>query len=719
MRPWTLQSIAFILSFLSVTSFVTKFSTFHRKKGLSTRQSSTKRCATIDSTLEDRAARFHTDMLRVLESREHMKENLSISHSPLERRRPTVLDSDIDGVERVATMLERMVEIGVATEKSYQIVLKGLADRGRLRWRRDYDTIVCAADEVGPLLDRLWDSMGEISSETCNLALKAYATCSTPRGDRCYADNAQTILERMKESGMTISVETYSHMVHAFAWQQENKKPGRCAKIAQEYFDEMLQLSPDSSTVMQGYHWLLEAWSKSSSRDSTDRAEKIFHKMLEMKDNKEGRLSAQAYSNIILSWTKKRGIDSAEKANRWLLQMVEDYENGGFVDNTEPELIPFNGVISTWCKLHNMDKAEEVLWLADNIRTKCETLSPDVVTFNTVLHGYLFDKNKSKALDRILAIVAYLEENAQERPELKPNEFTYNTVLKAWVQSGRQDYIVRAEETLQKMQDVWDLKPSSRHYNVVINALAKSRYPDARKAYNYFLQMQASETCNPDIISYTTVLECFSKSKDPEAAEIGMNLLEEAINIYDETGNLDMKPNMRTYTMAIRTLSTNSIPKNILKARDLLTRLVDQYEETNDPDLCPNAFPYNYVLDCAANCIGSEKEKLKAFQIAAKTYNDVRHSKIIDADSFTYAFWIKCCNNLLPDGELRTKGVTYAFEQCRNDGLVSSETLKRMLAGTPPKVVSSLLDIKPGTSPTVYRKLSLDDIPPSWSRNIK
>lgn len=269
------------------------------------------------------------------------------------------------------------------------------------------------------------------------------------------------------------------------------------------------------------------------------------------------------------------------------------------------------------------------------------------------------------------------------------------------------------------MREVWGLSPSTRLYNVVINALAKSKTPDARKAYGLLLQMQASGTCKPDIISYTSVIECFSKSSDSEAATIGMELLEQAKDIYEATGDVTIMPNLRTYTMTIRAISTYPTLQNVRTTRSLLQQLEELYGETQNAELRPSAYPYNYVLNCAANCIGGSEDKMKAFQAAAKTYAEMRQSDVTKPDSFTYAFWFKCCNNLLPEGNLRTKGISYAFEQCRADGLVAKETLNRMLAGTPPKVVTAILDIPSDTSPSEYRRLKLDDFPPNWSRNVR
>jgi hypothetical protein len=275
------------------------------------------------------------------------------------------------------------------------------------------------------------------------------------------------------------------------------------------------------------------------------------------------------------------------------------------------------------------------------------------------------------------------------------------------------------------MERLWEegdeaVKPTNRHFNVLINAIAKSKHHfGARKAYDLLQKMQGSDNCKPDIITYTSVIECFSKSTDPQAAEIAEELLEQASIEYEETGDASLMPNLRTYTVTILALSKSPNPDSLLRAKKLLSRLVDSYEETKDEALRPNAYPYNYCLNCAANCLGTAEEKVKAFQLASKTYNEMRKSKYVAPDSFTYAFWFKCCNNLLPIGEIRTKCVTFAFEQCKASGLVTEEVLKRLLAGTPPQLVSDLLDIPASrASPFIYRNMKLEDCPLSWSRNI-
>lgn len=300
----------------------------------------------------DASSRFHMDMRRVLKSRsgddddtKHDESSMITAttrtttpvldvYSPMERRkRPTVLTQDVDGAIRVTSMLRHMVSIGVATEESFQIVLEAVCGRGRLRWKNKDAMVVCAADEVEKIMQELWQRQdGIVSTETCNLALRAYAACSTPRGDRRYAQKAQALLETMEENGIEPSIATYSHLVNAWAWQQGNLENGECAKNAQLNLDHLEKMNPDDATLLQALDWMLEAWSKTRSDDAPPRAEETLNKMIRIKKkNSECPSSlpnSQSYANAILACAKSRGDNSAEKAQDMLFQLFEKYEGG-------------------------------------------------------------------------------------------------------------------------------------------------------------------------------------------------------------------------------------------------------------------------------------------------------------------------------------------------------------------------------------------------------
>jgi hypothetical protein len=330
----------------------------------------------------------------------------------------------------------------------------------------------------------------------------------------------------------------------------------------------------------------------------------------------------------------------------------------------------------------------------------------------------------SYGLDQILEIVDYMQKNSKDQPAIRPDCFTYHCVLKAWAAVKRPDAINGAVEALTNMHKLWEagdksIKSSNIYYNMAINLVAKNtKYSDARTAIDVFHLLQASRFCKPDIISYTSVIECLSKSVHPKADELSLELFDEVWHLYQEKEDLSMMPGLRTYSVTILALTKNPTLDNVMKARELLTQLNNLYERNKNPELKPNAYPYNYVLNCAASCIGDASEQLKAFQVAAQTYRDLRKSLNTEPDSFTYSFWIKAANKLLPDGELRRKCVSLSFEQCKKVGLVNDAVLRRLLAGTPPDLIKELLGLEQNSTPNVYRAMTLADCPPSWSRNI-
>jgi hypothetical protein len=301
----------------------------------------------------DAVTRFHKDMRRVLELRRKtsMANNSKSSSTsilseyfPMSRhKRPTLLMDDVDGAVRVISMLRRMVNIGIATEESFQIVFEALCERGRLRWKTKESGIVCAADEVEGLIEELWMRQGgKVSTETCNLSLRIYAACSTPRGDRHYAQKAQTLLNSMNENGIVPSIESYSHVINAWAWQQGNLDDGKCAEMAQSNFDELMRMYPDDGSVMQALDWILEAWSKSLSADAPSRAERILHQMKLMQSKNSTNIlslpNSQSYANAILAFAKSKRESNAERAHNMLFELIERYEEGSLPDGVEPNL---------------------------------------------------------------------------------------------------------------------------------------------------------------------------------------------------------------------------------------------------------------------------------------------------------------------------------------------------------------------------------------------
>ena len=683
--------------------------------------------------------RFHQDMRRVLESRR----NYLQSHYNLQdrRERPSILENpNVDGAIRVTHMLQHLKSIQSANEESFQIVLEAFVQRGRLRWYQSTTTtnniqgnkLICAADQAEILLEELKQFNLEnnistpISIGTYNLVLQALATCSTPRGDRGYADRSLDLLQEIRENhpNENIPPETLLYVLHALCWQQPNLGPPVCAKEAYKVFQEIESLTSDPNVIFRGYQFLLEAWSKSATDFASDQARYTFECLKELStDNEELQIDAEDFSNIILSCAKtKKKEATAVECEALLMNLIRYFKEGKLREGSEPTLIAFNAVIGVWSVLARGDRAMKILNTLEDLSHDCAKLQPDIVSYNSVLQAHLRNKHRSEGLERAIDLVSVMEERSLDQPLLRPNALTLFTLMKCWIQSGHPDAPMEAHRILQKIIAAWEggdnsVEASNRPFNMIINAYAKSRDPSStQKAVLLFERMKKTKEFKPDIITVTSLIECLSKTSDLGGPLKAESLLNEAFLLY-ESGDMKMKPNSRAFAMTILTFANKQGDTG--RARALLDRLVELHDTTGDSDFKPSEYVYNYVLKCAAN---PSDDRLESFRIAARTYQEMRNSSIVRPDSFTYAFWLKCCNSLLPQNELKEKCVSHAFNECKKDGLVAPEVLGNLVQGNPSGLVSNLLS---GTHHTVSsacdrRPMHLyEKLPEEWKRNVK
>ena len=406
------------------------------------------------------------------------------------------------------------------------------------------------------------------------------------------------------------------------------------------------------------------------------------------------------------------------------------YQSGSFPVGSEPPLIAFNGVIVAWSRQGDYNRAAAVLSLLDKICRVCRNLVPDVVSYNSVLHAYF----RAKApLAKASALVKFMHKHCDSQPSIRPNSFTYYTYLKCLLENRprseeeEQDLMADREDTLNQLETCWlqgdyEMEPTNRIFNMVINAYAKSNDKRAwRKAMHLLERMKTMaahskelSAVGPDIITITSIMDCLSKAFDPQVPQLAQSLLQDAFDRYHETLDTRDRPNLRTYTMAILTLAKNN--GSVVEARQLLDNLEELYKETGDPSLKPNAYPYNYVLNCAANTVSDDPAQ--AFQIATRTFQDLRQARL--ADSYSYAFWIKCCIHLVTSEELKKKCVRYAFDECKRDGLVTAEVLFRLSQALPRHVVmEEMLEGKvsaTGGDAASHANVSVNDLPKDWTR---
>ena len=348
---------------------------------------------------------------------------------------------------------------------------------------------------------------------------------------------------------------------------------------------------------------------------------------------------------------------------------------------------------------------------------------------------------------------------------VRPDPYTYSILLHAWCQQsspGNEKAADYAEELLRrriedvdiskiyddesshshKESEIW---PNVKHYSSVLKAHAKTKSAGgAKKALALLSEMEQrfydasvvddddedggcdtdyhidqKYVAKPDLICYSIVIDSFANSRLPEASSVAYRLLN-ALETKREAGDDSMKANDRVYTAVILSLvhspflddgESDKRINNSQRAWSILERMQKN-------DVKPNAFTYNYIINCAAENNDAEDQKI-SFEIALRAFQALRSSEVDRPDSFTFAFMIKACNNLIPAGSLRTKIILQTFNECCKAGYVNDTILNRLWQGVTREEFYHIVQEKPKRDVAYHPKspIQVANLPSAWSKN--
>ncbi|KAK6774864.1 hypothetical protein RDI58_025865 [Solanum bulbocastanum] len=337
-----------------------------------------------------------------------------------------------------------------------------------------------------------------------------------------------------------------------------NMTNAETALLAMKYFQQRLKLSKEVIV----YNVTLKVLRKNKD---LDRAEKVFDEMLE-----RGVKPDNVTFSTIISCARQCNLP--EKAIKWFEKLPSF--------GCEPDDVTYSVMIDAYGKAGNVDMA---LSLYDRART--EKWRIDAVTFATLIRIYGAAGNFDGCLN------VYEEMKALG---VKPNMTVYNSLLDAM---GRARRPWQAKNIYGEMLSN-GFEPSWGTYASLIRAYGRARYSeDALKIYkemkekglelsvvlyntllamcadvgltdeavNIFEEMKssASETCQPDSWTYSSLITIFSCSGKVSEAEFTLNEMMEA----------EFEPNIFVLTSLIQCYGKAGRTDDVVRTFDRLSDL--------------------------------------------------------------------------------------------------------------------------------------------------
>jgi pentatricopeptide repeat protein len=359
--------------------------------------------------------------------------------------------------------------------------------------------------------------------------------------------------------------------------------------------------------------------SSSSSKSSISRKNSKPNK--ESDNQRLQSLQKQATNNPLMSLNLNLDslaeVGAASRAQELVQRIHALYQEGYY--EVSPDVVSYNSVLKAWKEHDKPEKALELLQSMmvteqettsdePSLSSLTESFAPsiqvDVISFNTVITAFANQGNYPKCLQ----LLREMQTN-EKYPD--PDIITYNIVLYSLAQSSDRGTAAQAENLLREMLQqqhekgrvdttsfntciyAWSKEKDAYHQSGISyysrNSLDAISATSAHRAYELLKIMEELDDAgnvnvHPDIYSYTTTIQAFARSREPEKAQ----------KVLQNMTAKGLQPSRLTYTALMSAFAKAGQPE---RADAILRDMIAAHEEGDVDELQPDTIAFSSVMD--------------------------------------------------------------------------------------------------------------------------
>jgi hypothetical protein len=350
-----------------------------------------------------------------------------------------------------------------------------------------------------------------------------------------------------------------------------------------------------------------------------------------------------SFAAVINAWSRSQRSDAAERAEAILQWMVRLSMLSGIIQGSESK------------EPDPESESSGELDLADTLLIK-----PNNIAFNGAITAWVRStaKNSHNHAERLMNQLWALYIASGKDPELKPTARTFNLVINAVARSRELECGDRAAALLRRMEDLYvsgdeDMKPEPQTFGAIINAYANPKDPQSTdKAAQILQQMnsmyQLGYNTKPNTFVYNACLNVFAKSEGN--ADKAAQLLEVMERQYDR-GDMSIKPDVISYSTCINAHANSKSLESGALADDVLKRMIERYLLDEDKSCKPNAVAYTAAI--------------KAWHTSANFADEVNNRVVLEQATARAKDLLMnmCMQYLAGDGEQKPTKVSFESVQ--------------------------------------------------------
>ena len=502
---------------------------------------------------------------------------------------------------------------------------------------------------------------------------------------------------------MKVDKRTFDWLIDAWAYSGTDHAVEYAMRLLKrmEHFKDRATMGGDESDDyelypdVKTYTKVINAIANSGKEDAGEQAEAILNRMIDMNDPLT-MPNTYTYTNVIDAYARSAPSNSnAPYSAQRLAERMEELRATSSSDQVKPTARAWNSVIGAWADW----QGEEMPW------------------------GEFVGSGAERA-ESCLDIMDELA-SVTGNKDVRPNSYNFNSVISAWANHGGGDAAFRAEKILERMEVLYrqtgdeDVKPRTVTYNAVIDAWAKSGEIDGAHRAELLLghMMELFETghnvdAKPNVRSFNTVLNAWAKSGEFDAPVRALKVLSRMEELA-KSGWDDVLPDATSFATVINAYARSQTFGKADSAFEVYMYMKEIYDETGNIKLRPNNIIYNSVLNACAFTIGDFEEQSRAIEIANSMLMGLDESPYGRPDHITYGTYLKVIANQMEPSPARNEVAATVFQKCARDGMVGGMVLRQLREmGMADEEYEELVGI------SIWKTPSLSDLPRSWTCNV-
>lgn len=401
---------------------------------------------------------------------------------------------------------------------------------------------------------------------------------------------AEDILDHMidrsiKNYRLKPKISTFNACMNAWANVGDNASASRAEAILEKL--NTLQTSKGLLTDVipdnVSYNTIIKANAKAGNAAQAEATLNTMERINQSTGDQHIKPDSVSYSSVLHAYAQASPKDSSAciKAENVLMNMLKEQK---MIVTT----IHFNTVLNAHATLGSGKRAAMLLKLMEDMTAQNSRIRPDLFTYNTVLKALAKSKEKG-SIERAKEIIATMEKS----DHIKPNTVSYNTLILAHVNHGAQGGVANTVRGILNKMEMLYLKgvnsvmPTSTTYTSVIKGEFGNIYIEDKLLVNLYIVL---------LILYNLKACAWEREDSVDHAERVL----ESLTKKSKKDKRFISPDTPIYNALLDCWAKSGSKEASKRAEEILQTMLTRYQETGDLSVKPNVRTYTTIIDILA-----------------------------------------------------------------------------------------------------------------------